>query len=325
MKYFKYVILVNVFLILFPSIIFAQSATSHESKSSGTIPVLNSHKFVLNPFVKSPFIITTIRNTLGFGEAIGLNVPIIEIGGEHLIGLRGSLLFVNLEFEYQYGVNDWLGMFAKFGVTSRLGDNAQTILAQGMNANTELELGWLVKLYKSEKVMLSTTLNLWNNNGTILNFFDFVKGVIDSGGITPENKMVVSRNFILGGLGFRLAWAPSKLFGISLLSEFAYGESVDRRNSNDFYYTIAASTDFDLLNVSDIPIGFALGFKINSFVSGSDTTIEGLVPQFFLRTSYTGTDDFLISLDLSYMNINLKNKSQSLNSTMMKINMEYFF
>ncbi len=324
MKYFIYIILVNILLALSSSSLFAQNSTSQE-KHNGTIPILNDHKFVLNPFVKSPFITTNIRNTLGFGEAIGLQVPIIEINGDPLVGLRGSLLFINLEFEYQYGVNDWLGMFAKFGVTSRLGDNAQTLLSQGVNATTELELGWLVKLYKSDKVMLSTTLNLWNSNGTLLNLFDFVKGVVDSGGFTPENKMVISRNFIVGGLGFRLAWAPSKLFGVSLLSEFAYGESVDRRNDNDFYYTFATSTDFDLLNVSDIPIGFALGFKINSFVNGSDPTIEGLAPQFFLRTSYTGTNNFLISLDISYMKIALKNKNQSLNSTNIKINMEYYF
>ncbi|MCF6270952.1 MAG: hypothetical protein L3J41_14650 [Melioribacteraceae bacterium] len=324
MKYLKYVILVNIFFVLFSTNVIAQNSTLQENYS-GTIPVLNNHKFVLNPFVKSPFITTNIRNTLGFGEAVGLEVPIIEIGESHLVGLRGSLLFINLAFEYQYAVNDWLGMFAKFGVTSRLGDNAQTLLAQGMNATTELELGWLIKLYQSEKIMLSTTLNLWNSNGTLVNLFDFVKGVVDSGGFTPGNKMVISRNFIVGGFGFRLAWAPSKLFGVSLLSEFAYGESVDRRNSNKLYYTVAASTDFDLLNVSDVPIGFALGFKINSFISGSDTTIDGLVPQLFLRTSYTGRDNFLISLDLTYLNIKLKNKNESLNSTGMKINMEYFF
>ena len=72
------------------------------------IPQLGNHRFVTNPFVRDPFIKTTLRNTLGFGQAIDMKLPILVLGDDTVWGFRGDLMFVKLEFEYQYAFKRWM-------------------------------------------------------------------------------------------------------------------------------------------------------------------------------------------------------------------------
>ena len=283
------------------------------------------HEHVVNQFVRSPFIKTYLRNTLGVGQALDLQVPIIEINGVPVTGLRGDLFFLTVEFEYQYAVNNWLAVFGNFSVISRVGNGAQAILAQGINASYGLELGWMFKLIKTDKIMLSATANIWNKSGTIINIYDFIQNIIEEGELLPDNHILITRNFIQGGGGLRFAWAASELIGVNALGEFAYGESVDKRDENELFYNIAGSVDLDLNKVWNVPIGFALGFKVDSFSGGTDNTIDGKVSSIFLRTAYTGMNDFLISLDMTWARYPLRQLEQTLKGGSAAINLEYFF
>ncbi len=289
------------------------------------LPVLNNHKFITNSQTRSPFIKTYYKNTLGIGRALDLQLPILDLDGNPILGLRGNLLFIGLDFEYQYAVNDWLAIWLNYGIISRIGDGPQALLAQGVNATTSSELGWMFKLLETKKVFLSTTLIIWNSSGTIINFYDYLKRIIEEGEVAPDNQLVITRNFIQLGGGFRFAWAASDLFGVNALTEFAYGESVDRRNEKELFYNLAVSTDFDLNNVAKVPIGFALGLKINSFLSGSDTSIKGKVTSIFLKTAYTGEDDFLIGIDFVWRKMPMSQIDQTLYGGSLNLNVDYYF
>ena len=314
-----------VFSVISTNYIFAQSDKININADEISLPVIGNHKFVVNQFTRSPFIKTYFNNSLGFGQASGLEIPITDINGDPVFGLRGSLYFVNLDFEYQYAVNDWLAVWMKFGILSRLGDGVQTLLAQGISATTIFELGWMFKLMETKKTLLSGTVNMWNNSGTIINIYDFIQRIIEEGEVAPDNQLVISRNFIQIGGGLRFAWAASDLIGVNLLSEFAYGESVDRRNEKELYYNLASSLDIDLNRVVRVPIGFSLGLKTNSFISGSDTTIKNKVNSLFLKMAYTGEDDFLIGLELSWKNLPMSQINQTLNTVTTLINIDYYF
>jgi len=321
----KILIFVSFSLFFISGLTNAQSSVAESNNKKNSLPILNNHKFVVNKFVRSPFIKTYIRNTLGVGQALDLIVPIMEIDGVPVTGLRGDLYFLSIEFEYQYAVNNWLAVFGNFSVVSRIGNGAQAILAQGINASYGMELGWMFKLLKTKKVMLSATANIWNKSGTIINIYDFIQNIIDEGELLPDNHILITRNFIQGGGGLRFAWAASRFLGVHALTEFAYGESVDKRDKNELFYHVAGSVDSDLNNICSVPIGFSLGFEINSFSSGTDNTIDGKVTSIFLRTSYTGRDDFLISIDMTWAKLPLRQLEQTLNGGTMAINLEYFF
>ena len=68
--------------------------------------MLNNHRFVVNPYTSSSFIKTYFRNSLGGGVAMDLQVPILIVNEEPLVGLRGDLTFLSIEFEYQYAINN---------------------------------------------------------------------------------------------------------------------------------------------------------------------------------------------------------------------------
>jgi len=267
-------------------------ANSEEIK----LPVLNNHRFVVNRYATSPFIKTYFRNSLGGGVALDLKVPIYVVDGEPLTGLRGDLTFLTLEFEYQYAVNATYGF----------------------------ELGWMFKLLETDKVFLSATANLWNQSGTVLNLSNFVQDIIDNGGLEPDNQLLYSKDYIQGGGGLRVAWAPSELIGVNGLSEFLFGESLDK-NGTKIFYNIAGSIDLDLNKVWSVPIGFALGATVNTFLSSNDSSVDENTTSVFLRTSYTGRNDILISLDLTWNKMPISEPKQTLNGSTATISLEYYF
>ena len=173
--------------------------------------------------------------------------------------------------------------------------------------------------------MLSGTLNIWNNSGTVINIADFVQDIIDNGELRPGNELVRSRPFLRGGGGLRFVWAASELLGVNLIGETAYGESVDRREENKFYFKLGGSVDFDLASKTRVPIGFALGHTFNSFPTAADNTLDGRIQNSFLRIAYTGRDDFQVSLDMTWTRFPLKDLDQTLNGGLTLINMRYYF
>jgi len=295
-------------------------ANSEEIK----LPVLNNHRFVVNPYATSPFIKTYFRNSLGGGVALDLKVPIYVVDGDPLTGLRGDLTFLTLEFEYQYAVNNWLAVFGNVGMLSRFGTEAQALVAQGINATYGFELGWMFKLLETEKVVLSATANLWNQSGTVLNLSNFVKDIIDNGGLEPDNQLLYSKDYIQGGGGLLVAWAPSELIGVNGLSEFLFGESLDKKGTKIFY-NVAGSIDLDLNKVWSVPIGFALGATVNTFLSSNDSSVDENTTSVFLRTSYTGRNDILISLDMTWNKMPISQPKQTLNGSTATISLEYYF
>jgi hypothetical protein len=312
-------------LLLNQNTLVAQSQTPANREDQTKRPRLGNHKFVISPLVRDPFIKTHIRNTLGIGNAYDLEIPVLEIGGETVYGLRGDLLFALLDFEYQNAVKDWLAVWGKFGVVGRLGTGVQTLLAQGITAGIEFELGWMFKFLRTERTMLSGTLNLSNSNGTVINLAEFINDIIEKGELAPENELVRKRSYLRGGGGLRFAWAASDLFGVNLIGEGAYGESIDRRDKNKLFVKFGGSVDFDLKSRTSVPLGFALGFVFDSFPSGGDNTIDDNLKTTFLRIAYTGREDFLVSLDATWLRLPLRQLNQTLNGGITSINMRYYF
>ncbi len=322
---YKKTLLVLFTMIFVVTSIEAQTSNSTDKSSEPIkLPLLNNHRFVVNPYATSPFIKTYFRNSLGGGVAMDLNVPILIIDGEPLAGLRGDLTFLTLEFEYQYAVNNWLAVFGNIGMVSRFGTEAQALVAQGINATYGFELGWMFKLLETDKVFLSATANLWNQSGTVLNLYNFVQDIIDNGELRPENQLIYSKDYIQGGGGLRVAWAPSELIGVNGLSEFLFGESLDNTGTKIFY-NIAGSIDLDLNKVWSVPIGFALGATVNTFLSSNDSSVDENTTSVFLRTSYTGRNDILISLDMTWNKMPISQPKQTLNGSTANISVEYYF
>ena len=290
------------------------------------IPHLNGHQFTTNTLTGDPFVNTYIRNTLGIGQSLDLFVPIIEIGDppEHVLGLKGDLLKAILEFEYQQAVKDWVAFRVQVRVLGRLGTGAQSLLATGVTANTGFEFGWLFKLAEGEKTALSGTLNLWNNSVTVIDFLGFVDDVVNPPPPPLTPSLVKTVPTTRGGGGLRYAWAASDLVGFIFKGETGMGESVDRSDGDEWFFNLAAAADFDLKTKTDVPLGLALGYKFDTFPEGGEEFVDAMHDLVF-RIAYTGTTDFLLSLDFTYGRINFKDTTEASKFTATLINLRYYF
>ncbi|MBN1480683.1 hypothetical protein JXA70_10455 [candidate division KSB1 bacterium] len=289
------------------------------------LSVLEDHRFLSNSAVRSPFIQTFFRNNLGVGQALDLELPILNIGDETIWGLRGDLMFVGLEFEYQHAVKSWMAPFLTFSIYGRLGSGMQSMLAQGMTYGSELELGWLFRLRQTKRSQWAASVNLWNSSGAVMNLYDYINGIIEDGP-TPDNQLFQNRPFLRGGGGLRYSWAATRTTGLTVTGEFGYGESVDRRIDNKVYVNVLGAADIDLFQSKyKVPLGFVLSAGVNTFASGTDNTIAGDLLRSIFSVIYTGRPDFVLSVDVIWTRLPLKQLDQTINSSMIMLNSKYIF
>jgi hypothetical protein len=291
--------------------------------SENIIPVLGEHKFMPNSIVRDPFIKTYVRNAVGMGQALDLDIPLLEIGGNEVIGLRGDLMFASLEFEYHHAVKEWLAVWGRFGVIARVGNDTQALLSQGFTAVTGFEFGWLFKLMKKDNTMLSLSLSIENGSATIINLLEYINRIIE-GDYTYNNSLVNNVRSLRGGTGLRFAWAASKLFGLYATGELLYGQSAEVRGDSELFYSIGGVVDFDLNAVSDLPFGLIIGYNRTNFNSSGDN-VAGDLNTFLLRIGYNKTNDLSIAIESSLNKLPTQVSEQTFNAGLTKIMLRYYF
>ncbi len=289
-------------------------------------PHLGSHAFVLNNSIVSPFINTFYSNTLGYGQSLNLNVPIIIIGGEPLTGLRGDVSFLNVDFGFQNRVNSWTAIFIKAGVVARFGSETQSIVAEGLNTTISAEIGWIFKVYETRNTILSFKTSLLNKSGTYLNLFKFVKEIVDSGGITEDNHLVYSGSFLQGTGALLFGWSINKYFGFVTNLQVGYGESIDEISSTSLYYRATFSLDYDLSSAfPNIPLGFAIGYISDSFSDSDDISVKGSTNAIYYHIAYVERKDLLLGVDIQDTLFPFISTTEDLKTVNASFNIKYYF
>jgi len=107
---------------------------------------------------------------------------------------------------------------------------------------------------------LSTDLKISKDDYTVMDVANFIQTIIDSGGITKDNKLVKNVSLVRGGLGFNYAYAFNRTFGAAARLYVDYGESAKREENDVFNYAYGFGIDADLYPGYNIPLGFFAGF-----------------------------------------------------------------
>jgi len=317
-------------LMLMISFLFAQEASpgNNPPRETGQVadrmPKLREHVFVPSDFIKDPFIKTFIRNSLGMASSINYNFPTITIGNREVTGVEGGLMFALLDFEFQYAVKKWLAVGGSVQALGRFGTETPSLLSQGITAGYGFELHWLFRLWQNGKMMLSGSLNLWNNSFTAINLQDFVGQIIEDGGLAPDNKLVSNTPSVRTGGGLRYAWGLSELLGLKFYVDGGYGESVLLRAENQWFIEFGGALSMNIKNHTGAPLGFLLGYQQNSFPflgEGASDDIRNIV----FRISYTGARDFSIGLEGFYQVTKPQGFEESIKSTGTLVSMRYYF
>ncbi len=283
-------------------------------------PQLNGHYFTHFDGIPGPFINSNFGSNLGVAFSSKFENVILEIDGEPLIGLEGTLLFADLNFEYQQKIKDWIAIFIKVGVTARIGTELQSMLTQGVSSVTSTRLGWLFKLAKGERYMLSGTAQVNNHNGIFINIGDFISDIITDSVVTSISKQVPSLN---GTIGLRYAYGFNDMFGIQFDFETGFGESFERGSTTSLL-NIGGMIDMNLASRTEVPLGIVLAYNISSLpdfvhVQNRTATIAGL------KIAYVGAPNFNLGLEISSMRVPIRNVSEKVQSTGIVITTKYFF
>ena len=285
--------------------------------------ILNGHRFISNSKIKSPFINTYLQTSMGAGTTGRLDIPVIIDSIEYAT-LTGDLAFTYLSFEYQQAVKDWIAFSLKINVVGRLGTDAGAILYQGINFDMGYELGWLLKLYKKENMMLSGTLKLTNNSFTFIDINGFVQGIIDSSRLTPDNKIVKNTPVTNAGAGLAYAYTINRMFGITAEALLGYGESVERSSEDEFAFKYGVSADADLNPDYSVPLGFALSY-LGVARGKNSASLLGNLHNILFQINYTGKNDIDLGLVFNYQWFKDSSIDQTISFTNVYLDIKYFF
>jgi hypothetical protein len=291
-----------------------------QSEESNNIPHLNQHYFIPNSNTPAPFIKSQFGMNLGIASSNDFENVIIEIDGEKLLALKGSLIFADLNFDYQQKIKDWIAFHLNVGVTARIGTELQSILTQGVNTVSSFRMGWLVKLLKNEKNMLSANIQINNHGANFINIGDFITDLIKDSVKTSITKKVPILN---GGIGLRYAHGFNEILGFQGYAGLAYGESF-KRGESDFVYRLGGLFDINLATKTKVPLGFGISYSLTSVpdvvqVKGKSASIAGL------KISYSGAPHFNLGLEISRSRVPIPDVEEKVNSALIFVTTKYYF
>ena len=270
---------------------FAPTALAQEEPR----PALYGHRFVSTDLVPDAFVRTYVRNSLGYTMTSEFDYPAIVVGGDTLVALDGSLAYALLGMEYQHAIRDWIAVRVGLGLRTRLGTQMSSLVSEGVNVTSGIELGWLVRLHEGSRSSLAGSLDVTRQTLTLIDLRQFTEDVIDG---DPDPSLIDNVPTVRYTGGLRFAYALSRTFGVTLLAEGSYGESPRRDEVDSWENGFGASVDLDGVAAWDVPIGLVLAYRQTS-LPVLTTSDNGNVRQTLLRIAYTGESDFLIAVDIT--------------------------
>lgn len=268
--------------------------------------VLNDHIFPSMSSFRSSFINTSLQANIGFGTTSKIKVPGITIDDHEILGFEGSLLFVNVNVRYQQRFTPWLALYFTFGMSGRLGTDMSTILVDGVNTLSGGDIGWLIRVMKTDKFNLSASANVKNLNGNFINLSKYIEDIIDN---NPNPQVIRRTPAMMVGVGVNGAYAFNSKYGLQFNTDFSYGESFERGTSK-FYFTGGIIGDVDFLPKNNVPIGLALGYVLSSAPEVIMNN-SGMTNTFIGKVAYTGAKDYELGLQFNYYSL----KIESLDTT----------
>ena len=208
-------------------------------EGANKIPELYGHVFIPNTLIVDPFNNTSMNINVGLGTTGEFKYPVFEIDGKTFYATRGQLLFVSVGLIYQQKIQDWASMYVRYFLSSRIGTNIGTILAQGFSTINAFQIGWKIRIAESNRYRFSTSFGISNYSGSFLSVTKLREDIIDE---KPIPSLVTNIPALNGDLGFHFAYGISQLFGLNISFVNSIGESLERGQTT-YLYSFGSGVD----------------------------------------------------------------------------------
>lgn len=277
------------------------SAQSGEPLIEQKIPTLNGHRFLSSSYLKSSFIATSFLTDVAFGTTSKLTIPGISIEDYEILNFTGRLLFLDLNTQYQQRFTDWFSLFLTLKMGARVGGNVSTIMVDGVNSLSGMDIGCLVRIKHSKKLNLTTSLKVNNVRGNFINVSGYFEDIINN---NPNPSVIKNVPAMTAVMGLRGAYAFDPSFGLQFMVDYSYGESLERGEAqSSFSGGIMGDINFNPKH--EVPVGLAIGYTLSS-VSEVVLNEGGFSNLFIGKIAYTGSNDYELGLQFAYYDVKLK-------------------
>jgi hypothetical protein len=225
------------------TLVFSQEDEIEIFQEIKDLRTLGEHYFTPNNVLKHPFILTQVKMSLGTGWIEDIRYPLVQIGSQEFLYLKGDILSALLSFEYQHAVKEWLAVYIGYSLRGRLGSDFGTLIKQGVNYAGTIDIGWMIRIHRNEKFALSTSFGVTNGDYSFINLQDFVEDIYNG---VPNARLVISNNVLFGRFGIKAAYGFTQFFGLNILADLGYGETIQREFENKWFTTIGINADMNL-------------------------------------------------------------------------------
>jgi hypothetical protein len=300
--------------------------TPAELAAQGQNPSLAGHTFVPNTMVEGPFIATHFRSLVGAANAFGYDVGTVTIDDDTLFSLEGNMTWVRVEFEQRQKVADWLALEGSFSAGARVGTNTASALADGVSVITGFKVGGLARVVQSDRVVATATLDVRRTGLAFLNITSFVEEIIDSvatGGPLDSVSLSSKSGAWQGRGGLRLAYAPGRAVGFTVLGEVGVGQDFAEVEDAAWDVDLGATVDLNLRSIGKAPLGFVGMYRFSTFGGDSESS-GGENHMAGLGISYVGSENFTVGIELQWQYMPLAD-GDALNSVGVAVRSRYYF
>lgn len=290
------------------------------------------HLFIPSTMVPDPFVSTTVSSTTGFGRALNLEVPVVNLDGETIGSLSGNIGVILLEFGYQQAINRRFAVRAGVSGGSRVGTTAVSVLSEGIAAIFGYELGGTASLVRKRSFQLSATADVRGNSLYGVSPIDFVRVVVDAigdgdstGAVEAGSDSLLKQGSnvrVLGGV--RGAYTPAPWIGFTGFVEAGVGDKFYESGSNTAVLNGGIALSFDLDPLTQVPIGF-LGTYRGESLSERGEDLGGSTQALGFGIFYTGRHDFAIGLENTWQQIDQPLTDQDIDAFQGRIVIRYDF
>ncbi len=195
-----------------------------------------------------------------------------------------------------------------------------------MSLITGFKLAAIARVARSDRVLASATLDVRRTGLTFLNIVSFVEEVVDSveaGGPLDSISLSSASGAWQGRGGFRLAYAPGRAVGFTVLGEVGVGEDHTKVEDAVWDVDLGATVDLNLRSIDKVPLGFVGAYRFSTF-GGDPESSGGQNHMVGLGVSYVGSEDFTVGVELAWQHIPLGD-GDALSSVGLGVRSRYYF
>jgi hypothetical protein len=317
-------LLILIFISISVSLKAQEAQDSSVLVTNKRLPILNNFRFVPSEVVYDPFINTYIKLNVGTGTALDIKSYRKDWNtGSIRDTLSGDITYISAELQFQLAVNDWLAFNLGAGGFGRLGTNTYTILTSGISYANFFELGGKAKLWENDKMVLSTTLDFKYQNIFLYSFYDFVKEVVETGGIDSTSSLLTEDIISTTFLNVNYAYAPTDWCGVLAQAGWGLGEAFETKTRGNVRLGAAYSVDFDNVDFIEFPIGILASVKFNTFGEGGSNVKD--IFTYGFKIAYTGHKDFDIGIENTYQSLSYKASDEKIKTILSAFSLRYYF